>query len=95
MIYHWDGPGRVAPDPNTGNGEELWVYNECVCMYSYLHSLNEMYLCTFVSSVSHRPGVLWLLSDAAKDTQAEDVLKRDSEYLGEGILRSKAKSPPY
>lgn len=75
-IYTWNGPGRVIsdPDPNAASGEELWVHNECVCIYSYLHSLDKMYLCAFVFSVSHRPGVLWLLSDAATDTQDEDVL---------------------
>lgn len=75
--YSWNGPGfkDMGNDPNAGNGEELWVHNRCVCIYSCL----QVHLCVFVFSVSNGPGLLWMLSDDARDEQAEHVLHHDPE----------------
>lgn len=84
--YSWGGPGRSTEDgdvdQNTENGEFSLKKKKRKISQSVFASYLQAPVVVFVLSVSHRSGVVWLLSDAAADTQDEDVLQRELQRAG-------------
>lgn len=72
--YSWGGPGTNSDngDPSPENGERF-IYKGYLIIRVCASTLKQS-VSPRVFSVSHGPGVVRLLSDAATDTQDEEVL---------------------
>lgn len=87
--FSWNGDGAESDvRSSTENGERVFLIKPApgtssVC-FPLIRNLVYFFVCACVFSVSYGPGVLWLLPDAATDTQDEAVLQREPQRAGEG-----------